>query len=145
MFLGTFLHTLDNKNRLMIPSKFRNSLNNKVVINKGFDGCIELRSEESFNAFASNLMNYSSNKSNSRIIVRQLLANASDVEFDNSGRILIPATLIKEANLSQEVTVIGLGNKIEIWDSLTYEKFKKETDSKFEEIAEMIDGDIDAN
>ncbi len=145
MFLGTFLHTLDSKNRLMIPSKFRNSLNNKVVVNKGFDGCLELRSEENFNVFASNLMTYSPNKSNSRVIVRQLLANASDVEFDNSGRILIPATLIKEANLSQEVTIIGLGNKIEIWNSASYEAFKKETDSKFEEIAEMIDGNNDAN
>jgi MraZ protein len=114
MLLGTYEHFLDSKNRLNLPSKFRNKLTDNVVLSKGFDGCLELRSSENFTIYANKLMSYSSNKSTNRLVTRELLANATEISIDSNGRILLPANLIKEASIKKEIVIIGLGNKIEI-------------------------------
>ena len=141
MFLGTYLHNIDNKNRLALPSKIAAKLSKSVVVSKGFDGCLELRTIESFNKYADTLMSYSANKHENRIVVRQLLANASEIEIDNAKRILIPANLLKEVNITSDVTIIGVGNKLEIWDSKAYKAFKTKTDKTYEAIAERIEDD----
>ncbi len=139
MFLGTFKHKLDSKKRLMLPSKIASKLSVDVVISKGFDGCLELRSAEAFNTYANKLMSYSSNKRESRILVRQLLANAIDLRTDKVNRILIPDTLLAETNINNDVVIIGLGDKLEIWDETTYNQFKTETDKTYIDIADKID------
>lgn len=139
MFLGTYTHTIDSKNRLILPSKIVAKLSEDVVISKGFDGCLELRTNSEFEQHTNKLMQLSQNKKESRILVRQLLANASDLKIDKANRILIPSNLLKETNITNEVTIIGIGNKLEIWDSNTYNKFKAETDATYESIAERID------
>ncbi len=141
IFLGTYFHNIDAKNRLSMPAKFASSLGNEIVISKGFDGCLEIRSSNSFEAYANKLMNLTQTKKDSRIVIRQLLANAANVELDKARRILIPANLLKEANISSSVVVIGIGNKIEIWDEQTYNKFKSETDKTYEAIAERLEED----
>ncbi len=141
IFLGTYFHNIDAKNRLSMPAKFASSLGNEIVISKGFDGCLEVRSSNSFEAYANKLMNLTQTKKDSRIVIRQLLANAANVELDKARRILIPANLLKEANISSSVVVIGIGNKIEIWDEQTYNKFKSETDKTYETIAERLEED----
>ena len=141
IFLGTYFHNIDAKNRLSMPAKFASSLGNEIVISKGFDGCLEIRSSNSFEAYANKLMNLTQTKKDSRIVIRQLLANAANVELDKARRILIPANLLKEADISSSVVVIGIGNKIEIWDEQTYNKFKSETDKTYEAIAERLEED----
>ncbi len=139
IFLGTYFHNIDSKNRLSMPAKFASQLGNEVVVSKGFDGCLEIRSIADSNIYVDKLMNLSQNKKNSRIVARQLLGNAANVEMDKARRILIPATLLKEANITKDVAVIGVGNKIELWDLNTYNKFKSETDSIYESIAEELE------
>lgn len=114
MFLGTFIHNIDNKNRLSIPAAIRNQLGKSVVISKGFDGSLNLRTPEEFQVYASKLLSLSQTKLNTRTIQRQLLANAAEIDIDSANRILIPANLIQEAKLQTSVTIIGLGNKLEI-------------------------------
>jgi MraZ protein len=114
IFLGTFEHALDTKNRLVLPSKFVNNLTKKVIISKGFDGCLECRSEKDFTLYSEKLMSLSQTKKDTRIVIRQLLANAADIEIDSAKRVLIPLTLLKEANISKDITIIGVGNKIEL-------------------------------
>jgi len=114
IFLGTFEHNLDSKNRLTLPAKFANKLGKLVVLSKGFDGCLQLRNEEEFNKYSEQLMSLSQNHKDTRIVVRQLLANAADLEIDKANRILIPTNLLKEGSLTKDVIVIGVGNKIEI-------------------------------
>lgn len=84
-------------------------------------------------------MSYSSNKRESRILVRQLLANAIDLRTDKVNRILIPDTLLAETNINNDVVIIGLGDKLEIWDETTYNQFKTETDKTYIDIADKID------
>ena len=139
MFLGTYSHTIDPKNRLALPSKIAAKLSKTVIVSKGFDGCLELRSQEEFDKYSNILMSYSTNKHENRIVVRQLLANASEITIDNAKRILIPANLLKEVNITSDVTIIGVGNKLEIWDTKSYSDFKSKTDKTYEEIAERID------
>lgn len=141
MFLGTFNHNLDSKNRLTIPSKIVEKLTDYVVVSKGFDGCLELRTKEKFDEYTNKLLSLSQNKANSRALLRQLLANANEIEIDSAKRILIPTNLLKEANIDKNVTIIGLGDKLEIWDSLKYEEFKNKTDNILEELAENLPDD----
>lgn len=141
MFLGTFIHTIDKKNRLILPTKIVTKLSENVVVSKGFDGCLELRSSADFELYSAKLMNLSANKSQSRILVRQLLANASELTIDKQNRILIPSNLLQECQISNEVTIIGVGNKLEIWPTRLYQQYKHDTDKIYTEIAEKIDDD----
>ena len=139
IFLGTYFHNIDSKNRLSMPAKFASSLGEKIVVSKGFDGCLEIRSSKSFEEYANKLMSLTQTKKDSRIVIRQLLANAANIELDNARRILIPLNLLKEANIKTSVVVIGIGNKIEIWDEQKYNQFKLETDKTYESIAERLE------
>lgn len=115
VFLGTYSHTLDSKNRLAIPSKILSLLDeNKVILSKGFDGCLELRTPQAFEIYSQKLLTLSQNKLNTRMLLRQLLANAIDIGIDSAKRILIPANLIAEAKLAKDIVIIGLGDKCEI-------------------------------
>jgi MraZ protein len=114
IFLGTFIHNLDDKNRIVLPAKLLVKLTKKIVISKGFDGCLELRNEGDFEQYANSLMKLTQTKKDSRIVIRQLLANACDLEIDTSKRILIPNNLLVEANINKEIIIIGVGDKIEL-------------------------------
>lgn len=138
MFLGTYEHSLDSKNRLSFPSRLRSKISTSVVISKGFDGCLEIRTPEEFENYAQSLNRLSNTHKDSRLIIRQIFANSIDIELDASNRILIPANLLKEGNLKKDVVIIGAGKKMEIWDKQAYEKFKLESDSTFEEVAERL-------
>ena len=139
MFLGTYEHSIDSKNRLSLPSRIVSKINEDVVVSKGFDGCLELRTLSAFEVYSEKLMQLSQNKKDSRIVIRQLLANAIDLSLDSAKRILIPNSLLAESNITKDVVIIGLGNKLEIWDKGTNQKFKQETDVTYTEIAEKID------
>ena len=141
MFLGTYTHNIDDKNRLTLPSKIATELSKTVVVSRGFDSCLELRTLEEFKKYSEVLNSYSSNKKETRMFVRAILPNASKITIDNAKRILIPANLLQQANIKNEVTIIGVGNKIEIWDSDTYAAYKEKADQLYEEIAERLDND----
>ncbi|MDR0675175.1 MAG: division/cell wall cluster transcriptional repressor MraZ [Mycoplasmataceae bacterium] len=139
IFLGTYKHTLDNKNRLTLPSKFITKLPKNIYLSRGFDGCLEIRTLEEFTKRYEYLNQYSENKRDSRNAARIYFANSHDVEIDNAKRILIPTELITTANLTKNVVIIGVGNKIEIWDETQYFKFQKQTTPMYEAIAERLD------
>lgn len=143
MLLGTYNHSLDSKKRLILPSKIVAKLDKGIVVSKGFDGCLELRTETEFEKYSQKLLQLSQNKKEARILIRQLLANAANLVIDSANRILIPSTLLSETNIKSQVTIIGLGNKLEIWDASAYNEFKKLTDKTYEEIAERIDDQYD--
>lgn len=141
MFLGTFNHNLDAKNRLTIPSKVLSQLGDTktVIISKGLDGCLELRRVADFDTYSQKLLTLSQTKLKTRTMLRQLLANASDIEIDSANRILIPTNLLNEASIVKEVVIIGVGDKCEIWDKQAYETFKSDSDKLLEELVESID------
>lgn len=139
MFLGTHNYKIDDKHRATVPSKFRLELGKTVVLTKGFDGCLEIRTQSDFQVYANKLLSIPTTKIESRTIVRQLLANAYELEIDSGNRILIPANMTKYGSLSKEIVYIGLGNKIELWDKQKYDIFNENSDTELEKLI----GDID--
>lgn len=139
VFLGSYIHNIDKKNRLSLPTKLRNGLGTTIILSKGFDGCLTLRTPKDFDEYTKKLLALSQTKVKIRTISRQLLANASEIDIDSANRILIPANLMKEANLENSITIIGLGDKLEIWNSNDYNELKNISDKSLEELAESIE------
>jgi MraZ protein len=128
MFIGEYSYTIDNKKRISIPSKFRKSLGKKAVITRGLDSCLVVYPIDEWEKLSKKLENLPSSKTDARGFVRIILSGAVDVSFDKLGRILIPDYLKKYAGLKKEVVIIGLSNKIEIWDEKNWEAYRETTE-----------------
>jgi MraZ protein len=138
MFIGEFQHTIDAKGRMAIPAKFRNKLSGGAIITRGIDRCLFVLAPEDWEAFAHKLMALPLSQANSRAFVRHMLSGASDVELDAQGRVLIPDYLRKYAGVEKEVNVMGVYNRIEIWDRSSWNTYREETEQSSEEIAEKM-------
>lgn len=136
MFMGEYNHTIDAKGRLIIPSKFREALGDEFVVTKGLDGCLFVFDGIEWSAFEEKLKALPITNKDARQFVRFFLAGAASVEVDKQGRILVPNVLREFADLSKDVTLIGVGSRIEIWDKTRYEGASAYDD--MEEIAEHM-------
>ena len=130
---GEFQHNIDAKGRLIFPIKLREELGENFVIFKGLDNCINVYSHEKWEAFEQQL---AALPSKARKVQRFFSANF-ECEPDAQGRILIPQTLREYAELKKDVTVIGMIDHVEIWDSAKWKAYNDSADT--EEIAEMMD------
>lgn len=139
MFIGEYSHTIDEKRRLAIPSKFRKDLAKKAVITRGLENCLVLYPMNEWQKLAEKLSSLPTSKEEARGFTRLMLAGAMDVSLDSLGRILIPDYLKKYADLNRNVTVIGLGNRIEIWDEKKWQTYKLKTETKVEDMAEHLE------
>ena len=140
MFMGEYKHNLDAKGRLTLPSKFRESYQNGVIVTRGFDGCLSVYTDEEWDVFYEQLQKIPSNRKQARTFVRLIISKATKCEFDKMGRINIPNHLIKTANLEKDCTIVGAGNHVEIWSTTIWENYLEEEASNFEDIAEELDG-----
>ncbi|BCX16220.1 MAG: transcriptional regulator MraZ [Candidatus Parcubacteria bacterium] len=139
-FLGEYFHNLDQKGRAAIPAKFREKISGGAIITRGLDHCLFVLPKDEWEKLAQKIIAMPLAKSDSRAFARLMLAQASEVEFDNQGRILIPEPLRRYAGLSKKIVVIGVYNRLEIWDENEWTKYKKKTESASEEIAEKLEG-----
>jgi MraZ protein len=114
IFLGTYKHSLDAKNRLSLPAKLVDKLSKEVYISKGFDGCLEIRSEKEFKEYSHKLLSHSNTKQNVRQVQRVFLSLTTKADIDSAKRILLPSNLLAKVHISKDVLIIGVGNKIEI-------------------------------
>lgn len=115
MFLGEYSHSIDAKNRLIVPAKYRDELGENFILTKGFDGCLYIYPQKEWEVFEEKLNSLPVGKSDTRKMVRFFMSSATQAEFDKQGRILIPVTHKKHAGLDKEVVFAGVGKKIEIW------------------------------
>lgn len=141
MFKGECKHTIDTKGRLIIPSKFREYLGDEFVVTKGLDGCLFAYDNQEWEAFEQKLRALPLNKKDNRLFARHFLAGASDVEVDKQGRILVPPNLREFAGLVKDVVLVGMGNRIEIWDQERWKNIQLDEDDEetMEDIAERMD------
>ena len=130
-FIGEYTYALDSKGRINIPSKFRNSLSkdnkNTFVISRGMDKCIYVYPLIKWKEIESSLRNLSSLSSVNRTFVRNTARFATPSTYDKQGRISLSASLIKYARLDKDVQIIGMVNKMEIWNPKELNKTEKET------------------
>ncbi len=115
MFMGEYNHTIDTKNRLIIPSKFREALGEEFVITKGLDGCLFVYDHAEWTAFEEKLKSLPLTNKDARTFVRFFLAGAASVEVDKQGRVLVPSVLKEFAGINKDVVLIGVASRIEIW------------------------------
>ena len=134
MFIGEFTHTLDDKKRLSLPSKFRKELGKKVIITHGLDNCLFMFTLSQWNKLAEQLGNMSFTNADSRGFNRIMLGGAVEIEIDTAGRILIPDFLRQYAGVNtsedkKEVTKLvfaGIHTRIEIWEEKKWKSYKEE-------------------
>ncbi|MEX1014699.1 MAG: division/cell wall cluster transcriptional repressor MraZ [Candidatus Paceibacterota bacterium] len=138
MLLGEYQHTLDSKGRIAIPAKFRAKLGDGAIITRGLDKCLFVFGMDEWSKLADKLTSLPLAQSNSRAFARLMLAGAVDVKLDVQGRVLVPEYLRDYGSLDKQVIVAGLYNRIEIWNSEKWEKYKKKTEGSSEEIAEKL-------
>ena len=138
MFIGEYKHTIDNKKRLAIPSKFRKDLGRKAVITRGLDGCLVIYPNKEWVQMARKLESLPTSQIEARNFARIMLSGASEVDLDKLGRILVPDFLKDYAYLKKNVAILGISNRIEIWDEEKWQKYKKETEMAVGDIAEKL-------
>jgi MraZ protein len=138
MFIGEYRHTIDNKRRLAIPAKFRKELGNTVVVAKGLEGSLFLYTLAEWKILAEKLANLPLGKAENRSFVRTILAGAVEVELDRLGRILVPDYLTDYASLKKNTIIVGLYNRLEIWDEEQWNKYKTRSEKKTDDIAEKL-------
>ena len=116
MFSGEYNHSIDEKGRLIIPSKFRFELGEKFILTRGLDGCICIYPMSAWEALEEKLRGLPLTNKNSRLVTRFLVGGAVTCELDKQGRILIPGPLREHAGLTKDVVLAGTLERIEIWD-----------------------------
>ena len=144
MLIGEYHHNIDEKGRLIIPSKFREEIGNSFVVTKGLDGCLFVYSLGEWEKIVDKLKKLPFTKKDARTFARFFLASATVCEFDRQGRINLDNSLILYAGLEKECAIIGVNDRLEIWslDKLNY--LMEENYEKLDEISEnLFDGDFD--
>ena len=136
MFMGEYNHTIDAKGRLIIPSKFRETLGEEFVVTKGLDGCLFVYDNNEWKAFEEKLKSLPLTNKDARQFVRFFLAGAAMVQVDKQGRILVPAVLREFAGLEKDVVLVGVASRVEIWSQERWESAVSYDD--MEEIAEHM-------
>lgn len=138
MFIGEYSHNIDDKGRLAIPAKFRNSLSKGTVVTRGLDSCLFLYTKKEWEKLAEKLAALPISQANSRAFARLMLAGAMDVELDKQGRIMLPEYLREFATVKKNVVIAGLYNRLEIWDAELWNKYKGQTEAESGAIAEKM-------
>src|SRR5512142_1161744 len=138
MLLGEFEHTLDEKNRLTLPAKFREAFVDGVVVTRGMDGCLYAYARGDFDRLADRVRALDPLGRESRLMQRHFFSGANDAEPDKQGRIMIPAPLLESAGLRREVVVAGVYDHLEIWDRAAWREHLKAVEGSAEHVAERL-------
>jgi len=138
MFIGEYKHNLDNKGRLAVPAKFRAILKSGAVVTRGLDNCLFLYPKEQWNIIAKKFASLPISQSKARAFSRLMLAGAMEVDFDSQGRITLPEYLRTFAGLKKKAIVAGLYDRLEIWDEVSWGKYKEGTEKESSDIAETL-------
>ncbi|MDO4326356.1 MAG: division/cell wall cluster transcriptional repressor MraZ [bacterium] len=138
MFIGEYSHTIDEKGRLIMPSRFREQLGDSFVVTRGLDGCLFVYGLQEWEKLEQKLRALPLTNPNARKLTRFFLAGAAMCEMDKQGRILLPAVLRKFAGLKKDVVLAGVGNRIEIWNDAAWAGESGYDDMN--EIAESMEG-----
>ena len=138
MFIGEYQHTLDPKNRVIMPSKFREKLGDSFVMTKGLDNCLFIYSSEEWSIVENKLKSLPMTNKDARAFVRFFFAGACECELDKQGRIVMPNHLKDYANIDKDLVIIGVSTRIEIWSKEEWNKFNSDANISYEDVAEKM-------
>ncbi len=138
MLLGEFHHNIDEKGRLVIPTKFREELQNNFIITKGLEKCLCIYTQDSFNNLVRQIDALSFTKKDVRTFTRFFYSSANECEMDKNGRINIVNNLKSYAELEKECIIVGVNDHAEIWNENLYNDFMKENSEIICDITENL-------
>src|ERR671935_2340584 len=139
MLLGAHDHTIDDKNRLTLPAKFREAFKDGVVVTRGFDGCLYAYRRQDWDRLVeSRLAEMDPLSAKGRRIQRFFFAGASEADLDKQGRVMIPAQLIEHAKLGREVVVAGGNDRLGVWDRAAWRNELAQVEGSAEDVAERL-------
>ncbi len=136
--MGEYHHSIDEKGRIIIPSKLRSELGDTFVVTRGFENCLFIYSIVEWEKIVTKLKNLPFTKKDARDFTRFFLSGATTLDFDKQGRINIPSTLITYANLNKECAVVGVNDRLEIWNLDSWNKFLSSNQDDLSNIAENL-------
>lgn len=138
MLLGTHAPKLDDKNRLILPAKFRLELESGVVVTRGQERCLYLFSSAEFDSVHQKIRQAPLTSKQARDYLRVFLSGASDEVPDKQGRITLPASLREYAGITRDLVVIGVGTRAEIWDAAAWNTYLATQEDSFSNITEEV-------
>ena len=138
MFIGEYHHTIDEKGRIIIPSKFRESLGKEFIITRGIENCLFIYSLQNWAEITNKLSSLPFTKKDARTFNRFFMSGATNVELDKQGRVNISKPLIDYANISKDCVIIGTGDRLEVWSQESWNSFFDSTKDSMSDIAENL-------
>ncbi len=140
MYIGQYVHSLDAKNRLFLPAKFRGK-NKDFIITRGLENCLYIYDREGWKKVLQKLENLSlADKVQERAFKRALLSGAFEAVTDSQGRILVPQHLKDYAAVTADIIIVGVGNRLELWERSVWEEYyRQHADVSFKSLAGQLD------
>jgi len=139
MLLGAHEHTIDDKNRLTLPARFRQAFADGIVVTRGLDGCLyAFRRPDWDRLVESRLATLDPLSPEGRRLERFFYSGASETELDKQGRVMVPRELLDHAKLGREVVVAGVNDRLEIWDRAAWRRELAEVEGSAEDVAERL-------
>lgn len=142
MLMGEFHHNLDEKGRIIIPSKVREELGDSIIVTRGLEDSLFIYSAKEWSNIVTKLKSLPFTKKDARNFTRMFLSGANQSSFDKQGRIKLPMPLIEYASLKKECVIIGALDRLEIWSKESWERFV--SDSK-EDLSDLADNLFETN
>ena len=138
MFIGEYNHSLDDKGRIIIPSKFREELGDEFVITKGLDSCLFVYPNDEWKILEDKLKTLPLTNKDARAFVRFFFSGASECSLDKQNRVLIPPNLRIHSELEKDAIIIGVSTRIEIWSKDKWTEYTEDDNLSYENIAEKM-------
>jgi transcriptional regulator MraZ len=139
MLLGEYEHTIDEKNRLTLPAKFRKSFAGGLVLTRGIDRCLAVYPRDEWERGAgARVGDLEGLSRDDRRLQRFFFASAAEADLDGQGRVMVPAALMQHAGLARDVTVAGVYDHLEIWDRAAWRAEVSEVEGSAEDVAERL-------
>lgn len=142
MFYGEYEHTIDKKGRLIVPARFREIFkerySEKFYVTRGLDKCLFLFTEEDWKTQEKKFKELSFTREESRKFNRLYFSSACEVVCDMQGRILVPQYLLDYAGIKEDVMIVGVSDRVEIWSKEKWQQFFGSSIDSFETLAEKL-------
>ena len=138
MLIGEYIHTLDEKKRVSLPVKFRKEVGKKIIITAGLENCLWIFTFAQWKKITEELSKLNMLQADNRSFNRYMFGSATEVEVDSIGRILLPEFLVSRASLKTKVAIVGLQERIEIWNESVWKEYKNVVEKKADQLAEKL-------
>lgn len=145
MLIGEYIHTIDEKNRISLPVKFRKEMGKKIIITPGLDQCLFIFTASEWEKVSKRLSSSDTDlsflKADQRTFNRNMFGQAAEIEVDTIGRILIPDILKNKIGLKNSAALIGVKDRVEVWNDKVWIEYNKRTEKEMDKLAEKLAGE----